>query len=185
MTPHWRRRAVLGAAIAVPAGVNQAPEHVPGLLTLARARGLAFGAMVTVPQLRDMPGLAALLRADAGFITPGLELKWAALRPAPDRFDFTGADQLAAFAAQEKMGMRGHTLVWHEALPAWFDPALPAAAMAGMLRLHVQTVVGRYAGRILSWDVVNEPVNPWDRRPDGHGLIQERHESARHRRARR
>jgi endo-1,4-beta-xylanase len=32
-----------------------------------------------------------------------------------------------------------------------------------MMERHIDEVAGRYAGRIHSWDVVNEPFSPWDR----------------------
>ena len=149
----------------------KAPAHgaeEPGLLAHARARGLNLGCMVARWNLDVSPGLLPLLRADAGFLAPGLELKWDRLRPAPDRFDFSDADALFDLSTREGFGkVRGHTLVWHEALPGWFDPAMDAATARRALTLHIRTVVGRYAGRVRSWDVVNEPIYEWHRRPDG------------------
>lgn len=157
-----RRRAALG--LLPFAGKALARE--PGLRALAEAKGLALGCMVTRGALED-GALLPPLRRDAAIIAPGLELKWAALRPGPDRFDFAGADALAERAAREGWRLRGHTLLWHEALPRWFDPNLPAPEMRALLRRHIAAVAGRYAGRILSWDVVNEPVEPAEGRPDG------------------
>lgn len=161
------RRALLGALppLLAPRPGKAAEE---GLLSHARARGLALGCMVARWQLDDAPGLLPLLRRDAGFLAPGLELKWGRLRPTPDRFDFHDADFLFDLSAREGMEkIRGHTLLWHEAMPRWFDPGLDAAAMRRLLALHIRTVVGRYAGRVRSWDAVNEPIYQWHRRPDG------------------
>jgi endo-1,4-beta-xylanase len=58
----------------------------------------------------------------------------------------------------------GHTLVWHNQTPAWVfrgpdgGPASRDSLLARM-RTHIQAVVGRYAGRIRGWDVVNEAVD--------------------------
>lgn len=88
------------------------------------------------------------------------------LRPAPDRYDFRDTDRLVAFAEQYDVAVHGHSLVWHRQLPDWLeerewtrDELLP------LLRDHVRTVVGRYRGRVASWDVVNEPLAE-----DGSGL---------------
>ncbi len=62
------------------------------------------------------------------------------------------------------MRVHGHTLVWHRQLADWLTPALTRREVARALASHIETLVGRYAGRIASWDVVNEAV------ADGGGL---------------
>lgn len=166
MSPPLPRRALLAAPLSAlvtgPAGAQ-----TPALKELAAARGIRFGAMVANYQLQAQPGLWPLTRREADFIVPGLELKWQHLRPAPDRFDFSGADALLARAEAAGMGLRAHTLVWHEALPRWFEPAMPAAQMRRLVQTHIRTVAGRYAGKVLAWDVVNEAIEPYDKRDDG------------------
>jgi endo-1,4-beta-xylanase len=161
------RRALLSALPPLFAAQKGTAQE-DGLLVHARARGLNLGCMVARWQLEDAPGLLTLLRADAAFLVPGLELKWDKLRPRPDGFDFRDADYLFDLSAREGFGkIRGHALLWHEALPRWFDPNAGASEMRRLLSLHIRTVAGRYAGRISSWDVVNEPIFEWHRRPDG------------------
>lgn len=145
------RRAIAGTLLAAGAFAQE-----PGLRALAEARGLVIGAMVTRGQLRDHPALLPALRRDAALLAPGLELKWDALRPGPDAFDFTRAEEIATIAAAEGMGLRGHALLWHEALPRWFDPAAPG--LHATVERHIRTVAGHWRGRIASWDVANEPV---------------------------
>ncbi|MCR0982321.1 endo-1,4-beta-xylanase [Roseomonas populi] len=161
------RRAVLASLPPLLAPLSgMAAED--GLLSLAKARGLNFGCMITRPYLEQTPELLPPLRADAGFLAPGFELKWSRLQPASGGFEFRDADFLFDLSAREGFGkVRGHTLVWHEALPRWFDPNAGASEMRRTLALHIRTVAGRYAGRVSSWDVVNEPIFEWHRRPDG------------------
>ena len=57
----------------------------------------------------------------------------------------------------------GHTLVWHSQTPRWvFEDAqgqpLTRDALLARMHDHIQTVVGRYKGRIKGWDVVNEAL---------------------------
>jgi endo-1,4-beta-xylanase len=58
----------------------------------------------------------------------------------------------------------GHTLLWHQQIPRWVfrnekDQPLSREALLERMRHHIQTVVGRYKGRIAGWDVVNEALN--------------------------
>src|SRR5579871_6003153 len=94
----------------------------------AAARGLLYGAAV-VPSLLDVDGLAAgstndaytqLVSQQCNILVAENAMKWASLRPAPDRFEFSDADKLMRFADLAGQRVRGHNLCWHEALPAWF-----------------------------------------------------------------
>jgi endo-1,4-beta-xylanase len=56
--------------------------------------------------------------------------------------------------------MRGHTLVWYRALPDWMlARSWTREELLDFLRGYVHDVVGRYRGRIVEWDVVNEAFN--------------------------
>ena len=89
-------------------------------------------------------------------------MKWAALRPGPDRFDFAEADRFVAFAETHGMKIRGHNLCWHEALPSWFAATVNKGNAEQFLTAHVTTVMERYKGKIRAWDVVNEAIDPKD-----------------------
>ncbi len=74
------------------------------------------------------------------------------------------------------MTIVGHTLVWHNQTPKWVfqdTNGLPVTrdVLLERMRDHIQTVVGRYKGRIKIWDVVNEALqdngtlrkSPWEK----------------------
>ena len=84
----------------------------------------------------------------------------------PAEFDFTAGDVAVSWAARNNKLFRGHCLVWWNALPDWFHSYVTPANARQVLTTHVATVVGHYAGRVYSWDVVNEAVYH-DNRPDG------------------
>jgi endo-1,4-beta-xylanase len=88
------------------------------------------------------------------------------MRPTPDSYNFADADTLVAFAQHHKIKVRGHNFVWHEQLPAWFAGTATKENAKKILTDHIQTVAGRYKGKIQSWDVVNEAINIPDGRPD-------------------
>ena len=91
-------------------------------------------------------------------LTAENEMKWYATEPEPGRFTFAAGDKLVEFAVQQKMRVRGHTLVWHNQLAPFVSELSGAELHAAMLR-HVRGVAGHYKGRIAQWDVVNEAVD--------------------------
>ena len=65
------------------------------------------------------------------------------------------------FARQNGIELRGHTLAWYGAMPAWTESIASRSEAERELVDHIGTVVSRYRGSIPSWDVVNEPLAEW------------------------
>ena len=80
------------------------------------------------------------------------------IEPTKGAFNWSYADSLISFAAEESATVRGHVLVWHSQTPAWMASGTKEDARANMLD-HINAVVGRYADSIYAWDVVNEAVS--------------------------
>lgn len=151
-------------------GLSNLTGAAPGDLALkdhAARKGLLFGAAGRQDILSRKPALAQLFAQQCNILVPEGELKWGQLRPTPDTFNFAPADWLLNFTQQHDMKFRGHTLVWYQGLPKWFSSYVNASNAKPLLLNHINTVVGRYAGKMQSWDVVNEVMNPKDNRPDG------------------
>jgi endo-1,4-beta-xylanase len=121
----------------------------------ARVRRRVGTAMVTWHF--DDPNYRAAAAQHFDSLTPENEMKWDATEPHPGGFEFEGGDRLVAFAVEHGMRVRGHTLVWHNQLPAWAKSLSGGDLHAAMLR-HITGVVGHYKGRIAQWDVVNESI---------------------------
>jgi endo-1,4-beta-xylanase len=151
-----------GAAAA--ALISRAGAAEQGLRGLATAKGRLFGCAAGSYQLKDADFADALVR-EAGILVPEYELKRLIVEPEPGRFDFSGADLLADFAASHGMLMRGHTLVWYAANPPWLDGKVLAAPDDEILTDYVIRNLARYRGRMHSWDVVNEAIWPPDGNP--------------------
>ncbi|AFL88149.1 beta-1,4-xylanase [Terriglobus roseus DSM 18391] len=132
----------------------------------ANAR-LLFGFAVDTRQLRENRRYREVVEQQASIIVAENAMKWRALRPAVDRYDFEDADGLLTFAEKNRIKLRGHNLCWHESLPVWFDAVANRGNAHRLLVDHIRTVAGRYAGRMHSWDVVNEAINTRDGRGDG------------------
>ena len=133
----------------------------------AAKRGLLFGAAVDRVTLEPDPRYAETVIAECSLVTPENSMKWKSIRPTPDDFDFGDADWLVAFARDNGLQVHGHTLAWHNQLPDWFDATVDAGNAERFLVDHIETVVGRYAGRVRSWDVVNEAIESQSGRDDG------------------
>lgn len=91
--------------------------------------------------------------------TPENCMKPEPVHPEEGRWRFERADALVEWAEQNKLSIHGHTLVWHAQTPDWFFRDGDKAAVTQRLKDHIHTLVGRYQGKIQSWDVVNEAIN--------------------------
>jgi endo-1,4-beta-xylanase len=130
-------------------------------------KGFLYGAAVLQSQLAKDADFAASVARECNILVPIGELKWDMLRVEPERFNFGPADALVKFAHTHKLRLRGHTLVWHQALPFWVESTMNNLNAREMMVNHISTVVRHYAGAIHSWDVVNEVVKTEDGRDDG------------------
>jgi len=151
--------SALGPAVDAN-GLNSLASH-------ASAHGLLYGCAVNVGALVANPAYADLIRAQANIVVAENAMKWGPLRPTLDTYRFSEADAFVAFAEANRMKIRGHNLAWHRQNPSWFATEATSANARDLLVSHIETVVGRYAGRMHSWDVVNEAIQISDGRPDG------------------
>ena len=168
-TSHLSRRHVLrmiSAGLLAPqfAAAEDLGE-VASLGAIAEARGLMFGSSFDI-EILDTPGLRDLYRHHARILTTDVSMKFGPLRPEENQTRFQRADRLVDFANCEGTPLRGHTLIWNEVNPAWLSK-LSSARCEYWLDRHIEEVVSRYAGRVHSWDVVNEPFWPGHGKPGG------------------
>jgi endo-1,4-beta-xylanase len=134
----------------------------------AEKSGKFIGAAIESTPLQEDPIYAQTIREEFNIFTPENRMKFKYLRPAKDKFDFTEADKLMDFAKSANMKVRGHTLVWFNALPTWLiQEKFSPEELKGILEKHIKTTVGhfqqKYPGSIVAWDVVNEALDD-DRR---------------------
>lgn len=141
----------------------QAPA--PATLKDAYRGAFVIGAAINADQItgKDKRGDAIII-SQFNSISPENVMKWEAIHPRPDSYDFTLADQYVEFGLKNHMFIVGHNLCWHSQTPDWVfkddkGNLITREALLQRLRDHIHTVVGRYKGKINSWDVVNEALN--------------------------
>ena len=171
--PEVNRRVILGAGLAAGTMVRRAApvlaavdQSKPPLAELARRRGIRYGTAAMASQLLAGDSFTELLTREAALLVPENEMKWSHMSAAPFHADYRIPDSIVDFAAAHGLLLRGHNLLWFWRTPQWFTELRGRAAARAAMVQRVADMVGRYRGRIDSWDVVNEPVNPADNRPD-------------------
>jgi len=151
--------------IGLLAALSARPAEAPVSLKEAFRGDFLIGAAVNPFRLAAEDSKeAALVRAQFDSISPENVLKWGSIHPAPGRYNFEPADRYVAFGEKNGMSIVGHCLVWHNQTPAWVfhddkGNLVDRDTLLARMHDHIQTVVGRYKGRIQSWDVVNEALD--------------------------
>ena len=129
------------------------------LRQLAGQRGIKIGA-AAAPAYFSETQYGATLSREFNQLEPEDAMKFGPIHPGPTTYSFGSADTLVNFAKTNNMAVRGHTLVWHKQLPSWLSGGgFTPAQLSSILQDHIRTVVGRYAGQVYAWDVVNEAFN--------------------------
>ena len=124
-------------------------------------------------RIADRPADWPLLTAQFGMVTPENCMKPDALQRQSGQWRFEQADRFVDFARSKDLKVVGHCLVWakDDRTPAWFylDGEKPASkeVLLARMKSYIDTVAGRYRGKIAMWDVVNEAL------ADGGGYLRE------------
>lgn len=151
---------VLSAVL--PAGLLAQPGAAGNTLKAAYKDAFRLGVAVNpaITSGRDKASQAIVLE-HFNAITVENVMKAALINPQPGVYNWGPADEFVSFGEKNHLFIVGHTLVWHNQVPAWFftnasgQPNTKEEQLE-RLRSHIQAVASRYAGRVHAWDVVNE-----------------------------
>lgn len=116
-----------------------------------------IGVSVDPSQLQNNAKYRAVVLKEYNSITAENHMKFAAIHTAPNTFNWTQADYIVSFAQTNNLRLHGHTLLWHSSVPNWVNTFTgDSAAFENMVKTYIQTLVTRFKGKVVSWDVVNE-----------------------------
>jgi len=120
-----------------------------------------FGVAVNTQQVDgDKPVETELIKEFSSIVAENC-MKPQPIHPEENRYNWENADKLVAFGEKNNQVVTGHCLIWHSQIGKWFfidadGKDVSPEVLKERMRQHISTVVGRYKGRILGWDVVNE-----------------------------
>ena len=122
------------------------------------------GAAVNTDALREGTDFYRLLTKHYNLFVTENEMKPEYVNPAEGVFKFDAPDRFVDFGESVGAALRGHTLVWHQQVPSWWFQGADggdatAEELLSRMETYISTVVGRYRGRIHTWDVVNEAMS--------------------------
>ncbi len=159
--------AILAGTVATTSS-HAFSAPIQGLGEIAAAKGLVFGAAAG-PVIYNDALYRDLYIAHTRIVTTDVAMKMGSIagQPGPKRFD--AADRLLKFCFDNKLPMRGHCLIWNEWVPQWIK-SMSTEERRVFFDSYIEEVVGRYAGQLHSWDVVNEPFWPGHKAPGGYRL---------------
>ncbi|WP_077307350.1 endo-1,4-beta-xylanase [Terribacillus halophilus] len=127
------------------------------LRKLADDEDLRIGSSIQYDALMEDTNYQELATTEFSSWTIENEMKMDAMQPEEGAFNYVKVDKMIEMAQEHDIEIRGHVLVWGEALPAWVqDQAVDRASAERILKSHVQNIVKQYKGRIDTFDVVNE-----------------------------
>lgn len=119
----------------------------------------AIGTALNTAQIEEKDAKAAvLIPQQFNMATPENIMKAGVIHPQWDTYQFALADKLIEYGNKNDIKINGHTLIWHSQLPAFARSIQSADSFKTFFTNHINTIAGRYSGKVFSWDVVNEAL---------------------------
>jgi len=124
--------------------------------TLKEKAKFPIGAAVKVAQLSET-AFSTTFKSNYNQLSAEYEMKMKGIWTSQSTYKWDNADYLVNFAIQNNMKVHGHALLWYSSFPDWFKTAAyDSLNFENNVKTYIQTVVSRYKGKIVSWDVANE-----------------------------
>lgn len=143
-----------------PAAIPSPPVSSGSDKKLIEAANFKIGAAISSNRIKAESAYDIVLKSEFNQITAEYEMKMNYIWTAENIYNFDNVDYLINYAQQNKMEVHGHALLWYRSFPEWFKAAgYDSVRFEGKVKDYITAVVGRYKGKIRSWDVANEIFN--------------------------
>nr|CAB3499838.1 unnamed protein product [Digitaria exilis]CAB3502996.1 unnamed protein product [Digitaria exilis] len=150
-----RRRTVTFVA----KGADDKPmAHANVSIELLRL-GFPFGNAIT-KEILDLPAYEKWFSSRFTVATFENEMKWYSTEWNQNQEDYRVADAMLKLVQKYGIKVRGHNVFWDDqsSQMKWVTPMNLAQLKAAMQK-RLKSVVSRYAGKVIHWDVVNENLH--------------------------
>jgi GH35 family endo-1,4-beta-xylanase len=154
-TDKARRRTVKVVAM----GADDKPmAHANVSIELLRL-GFPFGNAVT-KEILDLPAYEKWFTSRFSVATFENEMKWYSTEWTQNHEDYRVADSMLNLLQKYRIKVRGHNVFWDDqnSQMQWVKP-LNLAQLKAAMQKRLKSVVSRYAGKVIHWDVVNENLH--------------------------
>ena len=165
MTTMRRNVVFLLACTFTMVGVLTAVAENGRTLKDVPGRYFLVGTAMNVNQIWDKtPDETSIIKNNFNSVVAENCMKGEEIHPEENRFFWDDADRFVKFGQDNGLAVIGHCLIWHSQPPVWMftderGDTVSRDVLIGRMHRHISAVVGRYKGRILGWDVVNEIFN--------------------------
>ncbi len=138
---------------------NRISGYPEAAIETLREAPYPMGAAITMGALRDNETYRQTVIKEMSSITAENAMKMNFISTGRGEYFWDDADYLIDFAVQNDIRIHGHTLLWYRHTPDWVSGfSGTKEEWIAIMREYIQTVVGRYRGKIASWDVLNEII---------------------------
>jgi GH35 family endo-1,4-beta-xylanase len=162
----WKNHSRLSADKARKSTVKvlaRGPDGVP--LAKANVRiellrpGFPLGNAMT-KEILDIPAYEKWFTSRFTVASFENEMKWYYTEWKRDHEDYTVPDAMLRLAQKHNIKVRGHNVFWdtNNTQMGWVNPLSPDQLRAAMQK-RLNSVVTRYAGKVIAWDVMNENLH--------------------------
>ncbi|KAJ1295908.1 hypothetical protein BS78_01G259400 [Paspalum vaginatum] len=151
-----RRRTV--RLVIAKNDTKQPMAHANVSIDLLRL-GFPFGNAVT-KEILDLPAYEKWFASRFTVATFENEMKWYSTEWTQNHEDYRVADAMLKLVQKYGIKVRGHNVFWDDQTSQmkWVMP-LNLAQLKAAMQKRLKSVVSRYAGKVIHWDVVNENLH--------------------------
>ncbi|HSD08533.1 endo-1,4-beta-xylanase [Flavobacterium sp.] len=146
----------------ITTGTSNIPEDPTFLKVKANKLQNPFfvGMAVKSDQLISGSKYDVILKNEFSSISAEYEMKMNPISVSSGVYNWTAADKIVAYGNTNGINVHGHALVWHVTVPTWLANFSGSdEEFAAEVKKYITDVVTHYAGKVKSWDVVNEALD--------------------------
>lgn len=147
------KRSLLIIAIIAFAGCASVKE------SLYQTTNVYVGSAISLNTIEHDTAAMHALITEFNSITSENAMKMNSMYGDSSHINWAAADNYIDFAKRYHLRMHGHTLIWHESVPAWLRKISNKSIVDSLVFNYIKLFVSHYKQDVYGWDVVNEAIS--------------------------